>query len=109
MIIGEKNQNFRRKLTIQQINNIGLKVALYHRIGTNEFIALHDFNGNPVYNVNEIVVEDVTKQPIWKQQMQWQMGKRPHDIVTRKTMRLKSLELNEIEHKQFEVYIAKYY
>lgn len=96
-----------RTFTIHQMKSMGLVVSLYHIIGSNRHVAITDQNGYPMNNVNELVVTENNKVPLYKQAMDMQIGRKPRTTTqSRKVLRLEQISEADDRCYQYKIYRA---
>ena len=103
----EVRKPYNRKLSLRDLMRTGnINVALYEVIGcVDTYVALQDVNGRSLSNIDELVIVEEHKVPLYKQAMDMQMGRKPQTMSqTRKILRLKQIAPKE---KLYDVYIAR--
>lgn len=103
------NQRFNRELSLREISNINMNVALYKAIDTGRHVALTNQNGMALNHITELVIEEDIKTPLYKQAMAMQLGQNPHkyDRKMRKVLRLKQLSEDDKLDYMYKVYMAR--
>lgn len=93
-----------RNITAKELEARGVRPSYYAEPRTGRYIAITTRSRQAVDNVISMTVEEKTKEPLWKQAMQLQMGRIPQSKISRKTVELRQLKPDEIGNHRFAVY-----
>ena len=96
------------RMNITRLITTYYNIALYSVIGTNRYITLFNRRKAPVHGVSIVVEEEKVKNPIWKQSMQLQMGRKPEGYTKQnKSMRVQEITINDISSStMIELYMT---
>lgn len=98
-----------KKLYDGKVNEhrISYNVAYYHVIGTPIFLAITNERNEAFDDLNELIVTETQRQPLYKQIMAINMGRKPKDIQNNRVFRLKQIDPTEYGGQYYEVYMAR--
>lgn len=90
-----------------QIQN-RINPAIYKIIDSNRHIALIDERGKALNGIQQLVVDERVKIPLYKQAMQIQMGQKPKQYQQyQKIIHLRQLDVSEDRNYVYKVIVAR--
>lgn len=105
VVYGKPSEHIRKQLYLDELEGIGTPFALYRVIGTPNCIAVCSADMYvDLYSINEIIVEEANKVPLWKQDMNMRMGRRTTQTVSRKIMRVTPIDFATAQHTTYRLY-----
>ena len=93
---------------LRQLQGTNIQPALYVVLGTNRHIILINEHGKALHNIHQLVVNDTVKVPLYKQAMDFQMGRVPKThTTTQSIMNVREIAFEDDRNYSYKVIMAR--